>query len=115
MIVKRLFDKDLVMVNILFILVCTLLLSACSTNSLSPTASKTNATGLMIELSYQYNGYEAPMISQQQTAILATNQCKAKGYTDAIEQQTMATECNKLSPNGCKSWLITQAYLCTSQ
>lgn len=113
--VKRLFDKDLVMVNILFILVCTLLLSACSTNSLSPAASKTNATGLMIELSYQYNGYEAPMISQQQTAILATNQCKTKGYTYAREQQTITTECNKQSSNGCNAWQVTQAYLCTSQ
>ncbi|WP_025822514.1 YecR family lipoprotein [Shewanella marina] len=103
------------MVNILLILVSVLLISACHTNTLSPAALHTNQTELMIELSYQYNGYEAPMISRQQATILAVNQCKAKGYTYAREQQTITTECNKQSSNGCNAWRITQAYLCTSQ
>lgn len=74
------------MFNIGLVFALGLLLTACSSNHMHPHATQVATDDVTIKLSYQYNGYEAPILSEQRAIKLAVNQCQAKGFSNAVAQ-----------------------------
>jgi YecR-like lipoprotein len=93
-------------------LVLTLLLAGCATQKeLVPTGGS-RADGIVRE-SYEFGGFEKPVVDYQQGANLAAQRCAGWGYTGAQGFGGSRSQCEFFNAYGCVRWLVTVEYQCT--
>ena len=98
--------------KIIFILVSTLFLTSCATQKVLTATGGSKADGV-IELSYEYNWLEKPIVNQTQGQSTAKQRCSAWGYTDAEPFGGSTQQCEQTDMYGaCLRALVTVKYQC---
>jgi YecR-like lipoprotein len=67
----------------------------------------------MVKLSYEIKEFEKPILDEQQGINLATQRCRAWGYSGAESFGGVTRQCNRDNGAGCSQWLVTKEYQCT--
>ncbi len=92
--------------------VIALSLSACATIKVPQATGGSKADGI-VELSYQYGGFEQPVVQWDQALITAKKHCKAWGYQNAEAFSGTISQCQSYNQYGCVSFFVTAKYQCT--
>lgn len=89
----------------------TLLLAACATQKdwVATGGSRSDAT---VELSYQYGGFEKPVLSEGQAYSTASRRCEAWGYGGTEAFGGTISKCNGYNQYGCTAWIVTATFQC---
>jgi hypothetical protein len=87
-------------------------LAACATNKeLVPTGGS-RADGV-VDLSFEFGGFEQPVVNRDQGLVAARARCAAWGYADAEPFGGEKRQCQFSNQYGCGRWLVTISYQCT--
>ena len=66
-----------------------------------------------INLSYEVSPFETAQVSESQGLELATQRCRAWGYSGAEAFGGITTTCNRPGGmGGCSGWLVSKQYQC---
>ena len=94
------------------VLLATLsMLTGCATTKQYGATGGSRADGT-VKLSYQYGGFEKPVVDPQQAVNLARSKCAAWGYSDAEAFGTGIRTCTASNTYGCMQWLVTTDFQC---
>jgi hypothetical protein len=97
------------------ILFAAFLLLGCSSVKTLQATGGSRADGV-VDLSYEYGLFESPVVQWEDGAILASNRCKAWGYTNAEPFGGTTEQCMRVSNSGnCLRTLVTAKYQCTGE
>ena len=97
------------------VLLATLFMSAsCATPKQYGATGGSRADGT-VKLSYQYGGFEQPVVDTQQAVHLARSKCSAWGYENAEAFGTEIKTCTAFNEYGCIQWLVTSEFQCIGE
>jgi hypothetical protein len=93
------------------LLVSIIVLSGCATpmNYVATGGSRSDGT---VKLSYQFGGFQKPIVDVQQGIELAKAKCSAWGYTGAEPFGGEMRNCTAYNQYGCIQFLVTAEYQC---
>ena len=93
------------------LLVLVFVLGGCATpmNYAATDGSRSDGT---IKLSYQFGGFQKPVLDAQQGIELAKSKCAAWGYTGAEPFGGEVRTCTAYNQHGCVQLLVTAEYQC---
>jgi len=66
----------------------------------------------VVELAYEYGGFEKPEVDWDRADAAALERCAAWGYTDARQSVRSKHECIDFSGGGCMQWHVSVTYEC---
>jgi len=89
-----------------------LMLTGCATNKTSKATAPINASPA-VNVSYEYDAQEKPRPHMANALNTARDQCRAKGYIDAIAFGQQKIECKQPSQSSCIRYIATVSYRCT--
>jgi hypothetical protein len=96
--------------NVILLAMLAFLVSCATTKQYGATGgSRADGT---VKLSYQYGGFEKPVVDPQQALSLARSKCRAWGYTDAEAFGTEISTCTASNAYGCLQYVVTAEYQC---
>lgn len=86
-------------------------LGGCATpmNYMATGGSRSDGT---VKLSYQYGGFQKPVVDAQQGIELAKSKCAAWGYTGAEPFGGQVRNCTAYNQYGCIQFLVTAEFQC---
>ena len=91
--------------------VFAVLLSGCATNKVMMATGGSRSDGT-VTMSYQYGGFEKPVVNvvaaQQEAAV----RCQAWGYSSAEAFGGGTSQCIQASGYGCNRWQVSYQYQC---
>jgi hypothetical protein len=104
--------KKIIVVSALFASLC---LSGCAVNkNLDWSASDGSRADGTVKLSYEFNGFEKPVLNEDQGIELATQRCKSWGYMGSAKAFDVAhRQCTSTNLGTCFNWTVTKDYQCT--
>ena len=97
--------------NKLIAVVLLLNLSACAVTKIPQATGGSKSDGI-VELSYQYGGFEKPKVEWGQALTSAKQRCKAWGYGDAEPFGGTTSTCQARNGYGCTAFFVTAKYQC---
>jgi hypothetical protein len=100
------------MKKVVISLLIALGLSACATVKIPQATGGSKADGI-VELSYQYGGFEKPQVQWDKALITAQQRCKAWNYQSAEAFGGTTSQCQANNQYGCVSFFVTAKYQCT--
>jgi hypothetical protein len=87
-------------------------LAACSTHKDFYATSGSRADGV-IDLAYDFNSLETPVVDQKQAYTIARSKCSLWGYVDAEPFGGTSQECTARGGFGdCSAWRVSKKYQC---
>jgi hypothetical protein len=94
-----------------FLLASMFVLGGCATpmNYVATGGSRSDGT---VKLSYQYGGFQQPVVDAQQGLDLAKSKCAAWGFTGAEAFGGEVRTCTAYNQYGCVQFLVTAEYQC---
>jgi len=99
------------MKSLLSILVLITFLSGCTTAKTLQATGGSRSDGV-VELSYQYGGFEEPEVDWEQGLMTATSRCSAWGFDSAEAFGGVTEECQSYNAYGCVRQHVTVKYQC---
>ena len=96
----------------ILIFIPCLLLVACATNKVLQATGGSKADGT-VTLSYQYGGFEQPIVDWQQAQVNAHSRCQAWGYKNAESFGGSTSTCLAYNAYGCLREQVNVTYQCT--
>lgn len=87
------------------------MLAGCATTKQYGATGGSRADGT-VKLSYQYGGFEKPVVDPQQAITVARAKCSAWGYTDAEPFGMEISTCTASNQYGCVQYVVTSEYQC---
>jgi outer membrane lipoprotein SlyB len=104
--------KKIIVVSALFASLC---LSGCATSKYSDwTATGGSRADGVVKLSYETNGFEKPVLNDEQAIGVATDRCKSWGYMGGAKAfDGVFRHCISSGLGPCFAWTITRDYQCT--
>lgn len=66
-----------------------------------------------VKLSYEIGEYETAQLDESQAYLVASDRCKAWGYTGATPFGGITRQCNNSSRYGCLQWIVSKEFQCT--
>ena len=96
------------MKKIIFIIIA-LSLSSCAVVKIPQATGGSKSDGI-VELSYQYGGFEKPEVKWGTALQKAVKRCEAWGYKDAEKFGGGISKCQNFNQYGCNPWLVTLKY-----
>ena len=67
-----------------------------------------------VQLAYEYGGFERPQVDWDTANQIATERCRAWGYSDAESFGGGISECTAYNQYGCFGFFVTITYQCIS-
>lgn len=89
-----------------------LALAGCATQKDYYASGGSRADGV-VKMSYDWGGMDVPKVNEQQAVEIATQRCKAWGYTGAESFGQGKAECTGSDLFGCAAWRRTKEFQCT--
>ena len=86
--------------------------TGCATTKILQATGGSRADGI-IELSYEYGGFERPVVDWNQALTAAKERCKAWGYSGAESFGGTKSLCQAANAYGCLQYFVTVPYQCT--
>ena len=77
-----------------------------------PTATGGSRGDGFIEMSYEYGGFEKPVVLWGQALITASTRCQAWGYKSAEAFGGVLSTCLERNQYGCMRYFVTKKYQC---
>jgi hypothetical protein len=90
----------------------TLATVGCATQKQWTATGGSKADGI-VKLSFEYGGFERPVISVQDGVPQATARCQSWGYTGAEPFGGATRQCTATNQYGCIAYFVTAEYQCT--
>lgn len=90
------------------------LVASCTTIKIPQATGGSKSDGI-IELSYQYGGFEKPDVQWDKALMTARQRCSAWGYGNAEAFGGTTSQCQATNQYGCTQFLVTAKYQCTGQ
>lgn len=97
------------------ILACLLALvvtAGCATHRQWSVTGGEKSAGL-VRVSYEFQEYREPQVSEQQARALALHRCEGWGYDDAEPIAGQLRRCSNMDDGNCNLWMVTREYQCT--
>jgi len=94
------------------LLIATLALSGCAVIKTPQVMGGSKADGI-VELSYNYGGFEDPEVDWSAARRRAATSCSNWGYTGATPFGGTSSRCRSYNQYGCNAWTVTAKYQCT--
>lgn len=98
----------------IIVLIPIITITGCATN-IRPSATGGSKADGTVTMSYQYGGFQKPVIDWNQAAIDAANRCASWGYTGAEPFGGSTSQCVFNNGYGCNRWQVNMQYQCTGQ
>jgi len=98
--------------QIMVFLAAAILLSGCATPKEFYATGGSRSDGT-VKLSYEYGGFEKPIVDPNQGAQLAASKCAVWGYTGAEAFGAAEQSCVFANGYGCQRFRVTVEYQCT--
>lgn len=92
----------------------TLTASGCATQKSWTPISGSKSDGV-VRLAYEYGAFEKPMLTYGQDTQLASQRCKAWGYTGSESFGSSLQDCLAYNQYGCVKWRVTAEHQCTGK
>jgi len=86
--------------------------TGCATNKQWSVTGGAKDAGL-VRVSYEYQEYREPEVSEQQAQRLALNRCEGWGFDDAQPIAGQLRRCSNTTKGNCDQWTVTREYQCT--
>jgi hypothetical protein len=96
----------------LFTLAIAATIAGCATQKELVATGGSRSDGV-VELSFEYGGFEDPQLNAQQGLATATARCQAWGYPGAEPFGGERRQCQFSNEYGCMRWTVTIPYQCT--
>jgi len=96
--------------KIIFVII-SLSLSSCAVVKIPQATGGSKADGI-IELSYQYGGFEIQEVKWDKALITAQKRCRAWGYKNAEAFGGTTSQCQAYNQYGCVRQFVTAKYQC---
>ena len=68
-----------------------------------------------VKMSYEYGGFEKPVVDESRADAAARQRCSAWGYTSAERFEGIERHCIASNQYGCIRWRMTTTFQCTGQ
>lgn len=97
------------------LLMSTLLLSACATKTITPTATGGSKSDGTVMLSYRKGAFESIILDDMGALLEAQSRCQAWGYSSAEKFGGWISQCNQYGSMGCMDETIHINYQCNNR
>ena len=96
-----------------WLLVCTILLAltACATTE-KWSATGGNREQGVVRLSYEYQEFKQPAMSDADADALALHRCNTWGYEKVEPIEGQVRQCANMDDGNCNLWSVTREYRC---
>lgn len=98
---------------VLVLLVCAVLLAACTVKKTPMPYGGSKADG-MVKLSYTIGSYRQAKVDKEQTRQRALKRCQAWGYEN-VQHFGSTKECVRYSGFSCSAWRVKLKYQCIAE
>lgn len=69
----------------------------------------------LVRVSYEFEEFHEPEVSEQQAAELALKRCAGWGYDSAEPIAGQLRQCSNMDDGNCDLWKVTREYQCTRE
>lgn len=90
----------------------TFTLAGCATSKQWSVTGGEKDVGL-VRVSYEFEEYREPEVSERQAQRLAMHRCEGWGYDDAEPIAGQLRQCSNMDDGNCNLWMVTREYQCT--
>ena len=88
------------------------LLLGCAVNKTLTATGGSKSDGI-VEMSYEYGGFESPKVDWAQGLSVATERCTSWGYQSAQAFGGTTKTCTSYNSYGCMQFFVTAKFQCT--
>lgn len=96
-------------------LLCVMAFTACATNRQPWSVSGGQKDAGLVRVSYEFEEFNEPEVSEQQAQQLALNRCEGWGFDDAEPIAGQLRRCSNTTNGDCDLWTVTREYQCTRE
>ncbi len=92
----------------------SVVLAGCAVNKTPVDTGGSRADGT-VKMSFQYGGFERPVVNWAAASATAARRCAAWGYKDASPFGGVIKQCQAFNQYGCIQWFVSRNYQCTGK
>lgn len=100
--------------RLVLLIAATATFAGCATNKQWAVSGGEKNEGL-VRVSYEYQEYREPQVTEAAAQELAQHRCEGWGYDDAQPIAGQLRQCSNMDNGDCDLWTVTREYQCTRE